>query len=206
MNITVENLGKHFNRQWIFKNLNGHFSSGNTYAITGPNGSGKSTLMQILWGQALPSQGTVTYRTNAGKTVEADDVFKQVSIAAPYMELVDEFTLTELIAFHFKFRQPRAGADLRNLPDYLGLAPARNKRLVQFSSGMKQRVKVGLALYTQAAAYFLDEPTTNFDAETIAWYQQQLQAIAAGATMFIASNQPHEYPDTAHRLDLMHYK
>ncbi|HCM77226.1 MAG TPA: ABC transporter ATP-binding protein, partial [Cytophagales bacterium] len=55
MKIVIENLGKRFNREWIFKNFNFTFEQGNCYAIVGPNGSGKSTLMQVLWGMVPPS-------------------------------------------------------------------------------------------------------------------------------------------------------
>ena len=48
MLIQLHNTGKRFNRDWIFRNVNTAFTTGNAYAITGPNGSGKSTLLQVI--------------------------------------------------------------------------------------------------------------------------------------------------------------
>jgi ABC-type multidrug transport system ATPase subunit len=106
--IKVENLSKRFNREWIFRNLHFDFEHGQTYAITGPNGSGKSTLLQILWGQMPPSKGTVTYFINQDKLPD-DDIYRQVSVATPYMDLIEEFTLKEQLEFHFKTRPIRTG-------------------------------------------------------------------------------------------------
>ncbi|HMR57562.1 MAG TPA: ATP-binding cassette domain-containing protein, partial [Cyclobacteriaceae bacterium] len=105
MKIEAKDLSKRFNREWIFKNLNFQFTE-NRYAIVGPNGSGKSTLLQILWGQMLPSKGELSYSIN-NTIITADEVFKHVAIATPYLELIDEFTLTEMVDFHFHFKKPR---------------------------------------------------------------------------------------------------
>src|SRR6478609_11181093 len=106
MTIQVENLGKRFNREWIFKNLTSTFEQGNTYAITGPNGSGKSTLLQVLWGQMPSSSGKISYHLK-DKAVAIEDVFQHVSIATPYMDLIEEYTLEEMIRFHFQFKKVR---------------------------------------------------------------------------------------------------
>ncbi|MEQ8423667.1 MAG: ATP-binding cassette domain-containing protein, partial [Cyclobacteriaceae bacterium] len=104
MKIVTDNLGKRFNREWIFRKFIFEFKPGNCYAITGPNGSGKSTLMQILWGQVPPSTGKISYSI-ADQQIPIEDVYKLVSIATPYMELIEEFTLNEMVRFHFKFKK-----------------------------------------------------------------------------------------------------
>src|SRR5215510_10089661 len=105
-NITVEQLGKKFSREWIFRNFNYSFQSGRVYAIVGPNGSGKSTLMQILWGQMPASTGVIKYKI-AGTELSQDDVYKHVAVATPYLDLIEEFTLEEQLRFHFRLRQCR---------------------------------------------------------------------------------------------------
>ncbi len=74
MNVVANNLGKRFNREWVFRNFNYEFKSGETYAITGPNVSGKSTLMQVLWGQMHPSEGSVDYLTSPLSSGERTEV------------------------------------------------------------------------------------------------------------------------------------
>src|SRR5580704_8263208 len=111
MKISVKDLGKRFNREWIFKNLTFEFETGNIYAVTGPNGSGKSTLLQILWGQLPQSEGTLSYTNDRG-SIPQEEIFKSIAIATPYLELIEEFTLREMVQFHFRFKKIRNGSSL----------------------------------------------------------------------------------------------
>lgn len=204
MTITAENLCKRFNREWIFRDFNYHFQTG-TYAITGPNGSGKSTLLQVLWGQVPATSGTMLL-SEAGVQVAEEDLFKHVSIAAPYVELMEELTLEEAIRFHFSFKKVRKEIGQDSLLDRMELTHARGKQVGHFSSGMKQRLKLGLALFSDVGAVFLDEPTTNLDTPSIAWYWRNFEQIEGKACIFIASNHPEEYPATAIKVHLPDYK
>lgn len=205
LSIQVTDLSKRFNREWIFKNLNHTFQSGKTYAITGPNGSGKSTLLQILWGQLPQTSGSLTF-SSEGKIIPIEDIFKHVAIATPYMDLIDELTLEEHIRFHFKMRSMRPGLNLESILDKLYLAHARNKNIANFSSGMKQRLKLGLAFYTEASVLFLDEPGTNLDEQAFNWYQENLNQSTRDKLVFIASNLRNEYPEGAELINLMNFK
>lgn len=199
MNVVANNLGKRFNREWVFRNFNYQFDPGRTYAILGPNGSGKSTLMQALWGQMQPSEGSVTY-----SALEPSEIFKSVSIAAPYMDVIEEFTLEEMVRFHFKFKKSRFS--IQEIIDRIGLKSARHKMISTFSSGMKQRLKLALAFHVDADLLFLDEPCTNLDKSSIDWYHLHLKEVPSSTTLFIASNQDHEYPSTAIKIDILGYK
>jgi ABC-type multidrug transport system ATPase subunit len=205
MNIAVENLGKRYNREWIFRNFTFNFEQGKTYALLGPNGCGKSTLLQVLWGQIPQSAGNLQYKINS-KEIEIADVFNHLSIATPYMDLIDEFTLTEMLRFHFKFKKSRNGISIEDLIRLLELEKSRNKTLNQFSSGMRQRVKLGLAFFSDAETVFLDEPTTNLDIASTDWYLNNLYNLPTSTTVIIASNQIHEYPVTAHKIEILSYK
>lgn len=199
MKIVTEKLGKRFNREWVFRNLSYEFASGHRYVITGPNGSGKSTLMQVLWGQMQPSAGRVNY---AG--LDPAEVFRSVAIATPYMDLIEEFTLEEMIHFHFKFKKCRFPAE--NILERMELDSSRLKTISTFSSGMKQRLKLALAFYSDCELLFLDEPCTNLDKKSIEWYHVQLNQVPPENLVFIASNQEIEYPATASKIDILTYK
>lgn len=205
LSINVEKLSKRFNREWIFKDLNYTFESGKTYAVTGPNGSGKSTLLQILWGQLPQTSGSVNY-SSKNNPVPTEDVFNQVSIATPYMDLIEEFTLEEQIKFHFRMRTMREGYTVESIMDKLYLAPAKDKQISNFSSGMKQRLKLGLAFYTKASALFLDEPGTNLDEQALNWYQENLKQLPTQQLIFIATNQSHEYRENAVVMNMTEFK
>jgi ABC-type multidrug transport system ATPase subunit len=205
MTITTNGLGKRFNREWIFRKFNYSFQTGEIYAVTGPNGSGKSTLMQVLWGQSLPTSGTLQYH-NDGTEIPVTEIFRHISIATPYMDLIDEFTLQEQIDFHFRIKEVRDGFRLNELPEIMYLHAARKKQIGNFSSGMRQRLKLGLAFYTKADIIFLDEPGTNLDKQAFSWYLEQLQIIRTGALVIIASNNPEEYPGAFKIINISDFK
>lgn len=204
MKINAEKLGKKFNRDWIFRNLTVEFSD-HIYAITGPNGSGKSTLLQVLWSQMPASTGTITYSTS-GEVIPSSEVFRKLTIAAPYMDLIDEFTLTEAVNFHFKFKQPRKGYSTQEVLDRLELAGAKDKTIGKFSSGMKQRTKLGLAFFTQSDIIFLDEPSTNLDKASFHWYWKNLLEIPQETMIILASNQEQEYPSDSTKVNILDFK
>ncbi len=205
MTVSVQRLGKKFDREWIFRDLTLALEPGQPVAVTGPNGSGKSTLVQVLSGQMPASEGTLTHSLK-GKTLEPDAVFRHLTLAAPYLELVEEFTLDELLRFHVRFKRLRNGLSPAELIDLLHLAHARHKPIRHFSSGMKQRVKLGLALYSEASLVLLDEPTANLDAQGAAWYQHHVALLPPTVTLLVASNQPAEYAFCATVLDILTYK
>jgi ABC-type multidrug transport system ATPase subunit len=205
--VTIETqaLGKRFNREWVFRNLSFDFSGGSVYALTGPNGSGKSTLLQVLWGQVPPTAGTIQY-TKTNTTIPVEDICHHISIAAPYMDLIDEFTLIEQLNFHFRLKKIRKGNSIQDLIDIMYLNVARDKYIGNFSSGMKQRLKLGLAIYTEADFIFLDEPGTNLDEQAFNWYKNQLSRLPSGCVLIIASNDSREYPQTSKIINLTQIK
>lgn len=205
MNIRAESLGKRFNREWIFRKFDFEFTAGNCYAIIGPNGSGKSTLMQVLWGQTPPSTGKIRYSLE-GDNIPEEEIYAHLSIATPYMELIEEFTLLEMIQFHFQFKKAKENLHPQELMEKMELIHASEKQIMNFSSGMKQRLKLGLAFFSDTPVLFLDEPTTNLDKKSIDWYQQNLKEAIKSRLTLIASNQDHEYPSESHKIDLVALK
>ncbi|NOS93797.1 MAG: ABC transporter ATP-binding protein [Cyclobacteriaceae bacterium] len=205
MKIVANNLSKRYNREWIFRNFSNEFHPKQTYAITGPNGSGKSTLLQVLWGQLQPSGGDVNHWVN-DKPLAVQDVFTSIAIATPYMDLLDEFTLREMVQFHFQFKKIRNNKSVEEVIDLTGLKGSEDKQISNFSSGMKQRLKLSLAFQTEANGLFLDEPTTNLDKKSIQWYWDQLIEVQRFTTILIASNDEGEYPPDADKIDILSFK
>lgn len=190
--LDAQNLGRRYGRQWIFRQLSHHFQPGSATAILGPNGAGKSTLLSILAGQLLPSEGQVAYAL-AGRLVPVTEVPRHLAYCAPYLELPEDFTLLELLAFHTRLKPLRPGLAVAGLVDIMYLHKARHQAVRTFSSGMKQRLKLGLALYAAAPLLLLDEPTTNLDTTGVAWYLEHVQATRQGRTLLLSSNVPAEY-------------
>jgi ABC-type multidrug transport system ATPase subunit len=204
MKIALNNVGRRFNKEWIFRNMSTEFSSGNSYAILGPNGSGKSTLLSILMGSLTPSEGDISFAD--GSDIPVEDIYKYISLAAPYLELVETFTLKEIINFHFKFKNFAAGVDAQSLIGILGLEKSANKEIKYFSSGMKQRTKLALACCSDSPILFLDEPTSNLDVQGIDWYHELIENFAKDRLTIIGSNQIHEYDFCQNHLQIADFK
>ncbi|MCC3156948.1 ABC transporter ATP-binding protein [Hymenobacter sp. 15J16-1T3B] len=199
MQIEARGLGKRFGRDWIFRDLTHTFRPGTATALLGPNGSGKSTLLQTLAAYTLPSAGELHYALDS-QPVRPDDVARHLALCAPALELIEELSLAELVHFHTRFRPLRAGLSAAQFIDLLQLPHARHKLLRDFSSGMKQRVKLGLALYAEAPLLLLDEPTTNLDRAGVAWYHEHVEATIAGRLVLVSSNVEEEYTFCQERL------
>lgn len=206
MKIILTDVGRRYNREWIFKHITYEFESGKSYAILGPNGSGKSTLLKVLSGSLVPSAGSIYYEMN-DKAVDVESVFQYLSLATPYVELIEEFTLREQIQFHFKFKNYLSGYSEPEVVHLLGLENAIDKELKFFSSGMKQRVKLALACCSDSAFVLLDEPTSNLDTAGEGWYLELVDKTKCADRLFIiCSNQEKEYNFCDQTLSISDYK
>ncbi|MCM0041129.1 MAG: ABC transporter ATP-binding protein [Algoriphagus sp.] len=203
--LQVQKASKRFHREWIFKNLNLKLSTGDAVAITGGNGSGKSTLLKCLSGAIPLTQGSIEYHQGTDKLTE-ESWFRSLAIATPYLELPEEFTLSEALAFHFQFKSPLKQLSNQEILAILGLEKHHSKSISEFSSGMKQRVKLALAIFSDVPLLFLDEPTTNLDKQGIRWYLDLIQHFAQGRILVICSNEPREYEFCEKKINLEDYK
>jgi ABC-type multidrug transport system ATPase subunit len=206
MQITLNTIGKRYNYEWIFRNVNYDFTNDNSYVILGSNGSGKSTLLQVILGSLIPSVGEISYN-HAGVAISPENIFKSVSFASPYMEVYEEFTLLELLEFHSKFKPFIKNIDFQQIIAISDLEKAKNKPIKQFSSGMKQRVKLTLAILSDTPLLLLDEPTSNLDKKAIDWYQQLISNYTQNRLVIVCSNQiEHEYFFCKKQLNIEDYK
>lgn len=203
--VRLENIGRRFNRDWIFRGLDYTFVSGQRYAVLGSNGSGKSTLLKIVSGSLSSSEGKIHYIEN-GLQIPEDQFYQYISVAAPYMELIEEFNLEELIHFHFKYKKFLSGYDYQKLVELIGLQSSMHKSLKFFSSGMKQRVKLALACCSESAVLLLDEPISNLDNQAIDWYHNLLADTVQERILIICSNQKEEYKSCDFELRITDYK
>ncbi|MGM0945130.1 MAG: ABC transporter ATP-binding protein [Bacteroidota bacterium] len=205
LKISLEGASKRFQYEWIFKNLSLEISSGTAMAVTGSNGSGKSTLLKCLAGAIPLSQGKISYHID-DQLIPESDWFKNITISAPYMELPEELNLQELIQFHFKFKRPKKGIQIESIPEILYLEAHKTKQVALFSSGMKQRLKLGLALFSQSNVVYLDEPTSNLDKKGIAWYLEMVGTYSKNQILIICSNEPREFEFCEKKIVLEDYK
>ena len=189
MKISLQDAGKRYNREWIFRHINFEFSPGIKYAITGANGSGKSTLLQVVAGATLQSEGKVSF-SNSDQTI-IPEAYKHLAVAAPYLELIEEMTATEFLEFHAKFKPLIKSSNI--ILDEMELASSASKQIRYFSSGMKQRLKLAQAFFSETPVLLLDEPTTNLDANGIALYHSLIEKYSLNRLVIVSSNDKQEY-------------
>lgn len=192
MKVQLSDVGKKFGKNWIFQNINLTLNSGSKSAITGPNGSGKSTMLQIISGIQFPTKGKVEFTSNSGIEINDEVVYNQISIATPYMNLFNQLTLLEQIELHLKFRQVEDEMSTSEILERMELEKHKSEVIQDFSSGMKQRLKLGLAFLTQSTLLLLDEPLSNLDEGGRTWYHRMVKDFVKNKTVLVCSNKHEE--------------
>ena len=192
MKISVINAGKRFNREWIFRKLSLELKMGTHYAITGHNGSGKSTFLQCIAGALYLNEGSIEFST-ANKIISAEEQYKYFSICAPYLEVIEEMTPVEFLEYHQSFKPFIEGVDPTSILNAVGLIKSKDKQIRYFSSGMKQRIKLAQAFYSNTPVLFLDEPCTNLDQQGIELYNHLISTLCKDKIVLVSSNDKIEY-------------
>jgi len=205
MKISLTDAGKRFNRDWIFRHLTYEFSAGQSYAIVGPNGSGKSTLLQVLSGSMQINEGNGEWSVN-NKKLELEKVYNYISICAPYLEVVEEMTLIEFLTFHAGFKPFLSSITSEKIISILGLENAVNKQIRNYSSGMRQRVKLAQSIFSDVPVVLLDEPCTNLDSTGIQLYHDLINEYCKNRMVVVSSNDEVEFSFCKEKISLTTYK
>lgn len=205
MKIELEDVGKRYRREWVIRHFDYTFNAGQAYAVSGPNGSGKSTLLRILAGHLTPSRGRIRFSEN-DRNIPASEVYLRLNLTGPYIELIEEFTLDEAIDFHLRFKPLLPGIDRASFPELLQLDRARSKPVRDFSSGMRQRLKLGLSICTRSELLLLDEPTATLDADGARWFNQLLETWRPGRLLIVASNVEEDFRSCTERIYLPDFR
>ncbi len=169
----------------LFSKVNHCFRAPSKTAMLGINGSGKSTLLQIISGYLSPSRGDIKYTLN-GMELSKEHIFNHISICAPYLDLIEEMTLIEFLEYHFAFK--KRVMSISDIISYLGLEKSQNKLIEKYSSGMKQRVKLAQAFFSESPILLLDEPCTNLDEDGFLLFDRLMCDFTTDRIVIIASN------------------
>ena len=191
LSLELTGVSKRFGRHWIIRDFSDSFTSNSQIGIRGRNGSGKSTLLRILCGQLTPSRGQVNFILQ-GEKLHVRNIYQYVSWTGPYIETVEELTIAEFLKFHFSLKPLLSDLTVTDIPVLLELDHVRNRKLSDCSSGMRQRVLLGSALYADTPLLLLDEPTVTLDEQSVSWFHNQLAASCKNRLVIIASNDEHD--------------
>ncbi len=205
MQIKLTDIAKRYRYEWVLRGVNLELKTGINYAITGPNGIGKSTLIKILSGHLTPSKGKINFSLHE-KMLPGDQIYHHLSYAAPYIDLIEEFTLTEALHFHQQFKPFLGNQHLKSIIDLLGFKKAQDKPIRYFSSGMKQRLKLALAICSDTQLLLLDEPTATLDRQGVEWYQNLIREFAGNRLVIVASNVEEDFFFCEERVSILDFK
>ncbi|HYJ65242.1 MAG TPA: ATP-binding cassette domain-containing protein [Parafilimonas sp.] len=205
MKIILTNAGKRFSREWIFRNLNYEFLSAKSYAITGANGSGKSTLLQVISSSLILNDGSIDWQLNE-KPLKPENVHQDISFTAPYFELVEEMTAKEFLLFHAQFKNFINNFSVEEILQKAELSNASNKQIRFYSSGMKQRLKLAQAIFSDVPCVLLDEPCTNLDEGGFNLYYNWIGSFCKNRLLIVSSNDVNEYKFCDEQLNIQDFK
>src|SRR5690606_34145665 len=119
---------------------------------------------------------------------------------------IEEMTLLEFLHFHKRFKPLLPGWDTNSVINRIGLTASAEKQIRYYSSGMKQRVKLAQAVFSDTPCLLLDEPCTNFDTEGITLYRQLIDEHSRGRLLIISSNEKTEYEYCENIVDILAFK
>jgi ABC-type multidrug transport system ATPase subunit len=134
------------------------------------------------------------------------EVYQYLSYAAPYIDLIGELTLYEMIRFHQQFKTFQDKLSPTEVIDLLDMKRSRNKPVKNFSSGMKQRLKLALNICTDTPLLLLDEPTSNLDQQGVEWYLSLIDRFQQDRLIVVASNVPADFQFCKHMINILEYK
>jgi len=186
-------LAKYYSHRLVFGNLNFSISSGSSLGILGRNGSGKSTLIKTICGLISPSQGDFAFSVS-GKELKSEEYYKHIGFMSPYLNLYDELTALENLEFFMNLKCPDKPKNEReekisSLLESVGLYKRRKDFYKNYSSGMKQRVKLCFALLNEPELLLLDEPCSNLDKEGIDIVYKYAEEQKQSKMLIIATNE-----------------
>lgn len=191
MHIAFNGVHKRFGQTRILSGFTHEFTAGKAYHVTGPNGSGKSTFLKLVCGHLTPDKGTVTFNLN-GQVLTPQALALHMAFCAPYIDLLDEFTGREQVEFHRSFKPFLSDTDVMAEIQAAGIGHALDKSLRQYSSGMKQRLKLLLTFLSDSPLLLLDEPCSNLDEAGRKFYASLAERYTAGRLVLVASNNMYE--------------
>jgi len=190
--VECRNLTKFFGNRRVFEGVCVRAEQGETLVVTGRNGSGKTTLLRLISGLAKPTNGEVVIAVN-GQPLDSDEVFHHVGFVTPDLSLYTELTALENLSFFACLRGLRlSNGDLRERLREVGLQGRADDLLRDFSSGLKQRLKLAFAVLHHPAVLLLDEPTSNLDAAGVEIVERLIRDQKQRGVVILATNNAEE--------------
>ena len=189
--ITTNELCKKYSKKLVIDHVNMNIPEHSIYGFVGENGSGKTTIMRLLTGLAEPTSGSFTLFGVGNKDRRIYEQREKISAIVEATSLVPTLTAKQNI----RYLELYSGINLTEaerdeLLKKVHLEEVGNKRVKDFSLGMRQRLGIAMALINKPKLMFLDEPMNGLDPEGIAELRDLLIELNQkdGITVLISSH------------------
>jgi ABC-2 type transport system ATP-binding protein len=200
--IAFDGLVKQYGKQKAVDSLTASVRTGRITGFLGPNGAGKSTSLRCLVGLSNPSQGTVKILGSDYQSL--DNPLSRVGTVLDSRGFHPALTGRQ----NLKVVAAAAGIPDSRVDQVLAmveLTDASNKRMKNYSLGMKQRLALAGAILGDPEILILDEPANGLDPAGIAWLRNFLRSLAQGGrTILVSSHQLAELQNTVDDVIVIH--
>ena len=184
--IVLQNLIKFFGRFAALRDISDTFARGRLYVVVGDNGAGKSTLLRVVAGLMQPSQGSVTLLGSQN----VREVAHRIGYMGHAPLLYDELDGMENLQYFAGLYGLRDDAVCREAMRQVGLDPELERRVGQYSQGMRQRLSLARAVVHNPELMLLDEPFSNVDVHSARDMATVLGRVRdQGKTIFVVTHQ-----------------
>ncbi len=205
--LILTDIEKKFVTKTIFKKVNLNLKNGSSLALTGRNGSGKSTLIKIIAGLLAATKGKCTLNINGNKT-DKGHLYRYTGFVAPYLNLYDELSAYENLEFFTVMKSNGKKADKEYINSLLERVNLYNRRfdfVKDFSSGMKQRLKLAFSIINSPPLLLMDEPRTNLDTYGIDIAYGIIEEQIKQGILILATNEIEDTAMCAQSLNIEEY-
>ncbi len=202
--LQTDHLKKHFGKVAAVEDVSLDVYRGEVYGFLGPNGAGKTTTIGMLLGLIHPTAGEIrlfSERVSPGQTSILKRVGALVGASPALIPYLSARQNLELAANLY----PGLGkARIEELIELVQLGEAAHRKAGQFSTGMKQRLALAIALVQGPDLLILDEPTNGMDPAGMREVRNLLRSLAdQGVTVFISSHLLHEVEQICDRVAVL---
>ncbi|NBK08194.1 ABC transporter ATP-binding protein [Enterococcus asini] len=195
--ITIDHAKKQFGKVSVLKDISMTIQKGEIYTLLGENGAGKTTLIKMMTTLLQPDSGEITI---AGRSVtkQPNEVRELISLNSQEATVDMFFSGYENLRLIARLRGVKnEKAEIQQLAKRLGLEEFIDRRVAEYSGGMRRRLDIAMSLVGDPEILFLDEPTTGVDPKNRLEIWRIIREISdAGKTIFLTT----QYLDEADRL------
>jgi heme exporter protein A len=179
--IHARGLERRFGHKRVLRGIDLDVRERDFLVVTGPNGSGKSTLLALCAGLLAPTGGKLV----------VDAPRERIGYLAHEPLVYRELTALENLELYGRlYRVPERRERIGMLLERYGLWDARHERVESFSRGTAQRLALCRTLLHDPGLLLLDEPYAGLDADGAELLDAELEALAAGRTLVVATHEP----------------